>query len=126
MPYAAKGTTYLQTQNLTAFLGIGHRYELPAFNLDVLAGPEMAYVFGFHEKGSGSFDGDHAWATSQDRSSSLGVDARLRADATAWFHRVGATISYSHGFLNYRGHLFGGSSAVYSRTLRLGLAYRLR
>jgi hypothetical protein len=126
MPYDAKGTTYLQTKNLTAFLGVGHRFELPVFSLDVVAGPEMAYVFGFHERGSGTFDGGHAWATSQDRSSSLNADARLRADATAWFHRVGATVGYSHGFLNYQGHLFGGSSAVYSRTLRLGLAYRLR
>lgn len=125
-PRAAQGTTYLQTQNLAAFLGLGHRFELPAFSLDVLAGPEIAWVFGFRENGSGTFDGSHAWATSGDRSSSVGADARLRADATAWFHRVGATVSYSHGFINYQGHLTGGSREVYARILRLGLAYRLR
>ena len=125
-PRAAQGTTYLQTKNVTGFLGIGHRFELPAVSLDVLAGPEMAWIFGFHEKGSGTFDGSQAWATNLDRTSSVSAYARLRADATAWFHRVGATVSYSHGFVNYQGGLVGGSREVYSRTLRLGLAYRLR
>ena len=124
--YAATGTTSLRTQNLTAFLGLGHQFQLSTLRLDVLAGPELAVIFGMREKGRGTYNGTSAWATDADRSISVPVDARLRADATVWQRRVGFNASYSVGFANYQSGLVGASPEVYSRTLRLGLAYRLR
>jgi hypothetical protein len=79
-----------------------------------------------HEKGSGTYDGGTAWATDRKNRGRNLVDARLRADATAWRNRLGFNASYSVGFINYQGGLVGGSREVYSRTLRLGLAYRLQ
>lgn len=125
-PRPATGTTSLQTRNLTAFLGVGHRFSVSGVALDVLAGPELAYAFGFHEKGRGTYDGAMAWATDVNAREFNRFDARLRADATAWYHRVGFNASYSYGVINYQSGLLGASPEVYSRTLRLGLAYRLR
>lgn len=123
--YSADGHAALATQNLTAFLGLGHRFSLGTVELDALAGPEVAYVFGFRETGSGTYNGSRAWATDERNRAANRFDARLRADATAWYHRVGFNASYSHGFLNYKGNLLGGSPEAYARILRAGLAYRL-
>ncbi len=126
-PRPADGTTYLRTQNLTAFLGLGRRFNIAAVGLDVLAGPEMAYVFGLREQGRGTYGGGAAWATESERRTSSATDLRLRADLTAWYQRVGVNASYSVGFLNYfAGYVGGRVPEAYSRTLRLGLAYRLR
>lgn len=124
--YPAEGSTVLQTQNLTAFPGLGRRFQVSVVELDALIGPELAYIFGFREKGSGTYNGGTAWTTDQRHRAFNRFDARLRADATAWYHRVGANASYSYGIINYQGGLIGASPEVYSRTLRLGLAYRLR
>ena len=124
--YRADGSTHLVSQNLTAFLGLGHRFGLGAVALDVLVGPELAYASGFREKGTGTYDGDKTWATGQRNRAKNLFDVRLRADATAWYHRVGFNASYSHGFINYQGGLLGADPEVYARILRLGLAYRLR
>ncbi|GAA4026031.1 hypothetical protein GCM10022409_07550 [Hymenobacter glaciei] len=123
--YSADGATSLYSQNLTTFLGLGHRFELGTVAVDVLAGPELAYVFSFREKGSGTYDGGKGWATDQRDRAYNRFDARLRADATAWCHRLGFNASYSHGFINYQSGLKGASPEVYARILRLGLAYRL-
>lgn len=125
--YAADGTVQLRTQHLTAFLGLGHRFQVAAAELDLLAGPEVAYVFGGREQGNGTYNGGTPWTINQDNRGSFNrADARLRADLTAWYQRVGLTASYAHGLINYQGGLVGASREVYSRTLRLGLAYRLR
>ena len=124
-PRAATGTASFQTQNLVAFLGFGHRFAVSNTVLDVLAGPELAYIFDFHEKGSGTYNGNLSWTTDRRNNAANRFDARLRADATAWYHRVGCNVSYSHGLINYQSGLIGGSPEVYARILRLGLAYRL-
>ena len=124
--YSADGSTSLYTQNLTAFLGLGHHFTVGPVAIDALVGPELAYVFSFHEKGSGTYNGNLEWTTNQRNRAANRGDARLRADATLWYNRVGLNASYSHGFLNYQSGLVGASPQVYARTLRLGLAYRLR
>lgn len=126
--YPAEGSTALQTQNLTAFLSVGHRFQCGAVEVDALVGPELAYVFGFREKGSGTYGSGSgtAWTTDRRQRAFNRFDARLQADVTAWYHRMGANVSYSYGMINYQSGLKGGSPEVYSRTLRLGLAYRLR
>lgn len=124
--YNADGNTFLATQNVAGFLGLGHRFEVGAVEVDALAGPEVAYVFDFREKGSGTYNGNLPWATDRRNRAANRFDARLRADATAWYHRVGFNASYSHGFLNYQGRQLGGVSEANVRVLRLGVAYRLR
>lgn len=123
--FNANGYNVYRTQNVSGFLGVGYRLVLPGVALDALAGPELAGVFGGHDTGNGTFNG-RDWSVDDHRNPSYPLDARLRADLTLWHNRTGLTASYSHGFVNYQGSLVGGSSEVYSRTLRLGLAYRLR
>ena len=124
-PHAATGTSAFRTNSLTAWLGVGHRFAVHSLELDVLAGPELAYSYGFHEKGSGTYDGGLAWESARASDAFDRPDGRLRGDATVWCHRLGFNASYSWGFINYQGGLLGGSREVYSRTLRLGVAYRL-
>jgi hypothetical protein len=93
--------------------------------VDALVGPEAAYVFSFREKGSGTYNGGTAWSINSAALIDNLVDARLRADATVWYGHLGATASYSHGLRNYQGGLDGADRKVYSRIVRLGLAYRL-
>lgn len=83
-------------------------------------------MFDFREKGSGTYDGGKEWSTHRNYSNNSRGDFRLRADATVWVKRVGLNASYSYGLFNYYGQLDGGDPAAYSRTLRLGLASRLR
>ena len=78
-PRPADGTAYLHTQSLTAFLGLGRRFAVSKTSIDVLTGPEAAYIFDTHEKGRGTFDGATTWATNSDRGTQLPVDFRLRA-----------------------------------------------
>lgn len=127
-PRAATGAVGLQTRSLTVFVGVGHRFKLPLVDLDVLAGPEVAYVSGFHDKGSGTFDGSATWALDYARTTDPLADARLRLDVTALYHRLGFNTSYSYGVTNYVGNIYGVSYAptASTRILRLGLAYRLR
>ncbi|UOQ99053.1 hypothetical protein MUN81_06060 [Hymenobacter sp. 5317J-9] len=124
--YRADGSTELLAQRVTAFVGLGHRFDAGALVIDALAGPEGAYVFGFREKGSGTYNGNLSWAVDQPNRAASRYDAGLRADATVWYHRLGFNASYSHGLLNYQSGLLGASPEVYSRTLRLGLAFKLR
>ncbi|MBJ6111511.1 hypothetical protein JAO73_20995 [Hymenobacter sp. BT523] len=124
--YRADGRTELMAQHATAFVGVGHRFDAGALAIDALAGPEAAYVFGFREKGSGTYNGNLNWAIDQPNRAASRFDARLRADATVWYQRLGFNASYSHGLLNYQRGLLGASPEVFARTLRLGLAYKLR
>lgn len=64
--YQADGSTQLITQNLTAFLGLGHRFAVGSVSLDVLAGPEGAYVFNIRQKGSGTYNNGTAWTVNDD------------------------------------------------------------
>ncbi|HEX8425132.1 hypothetical protein [Hymenobacter sp.] len=126
--YTADGTTNLVTQNLTVFLGAGHRFQVGAVNLDLLAGPEAAYVFGMKNKGSGSFDYNNGtpWKVNQESYKENRGDFRLHAEITAWYQRVGITAGYAHGLVSYRGGQYGNNESVYSRTLRLGMIYRVQ
>ncbi|MGI4835032.1 MAG: hypothetical protein ACRYFK_16390 [Janthinobacterium lividum] len=126
--YAAEGSSYLASQHVSLFLALGYRLRLGAVRLDVLAGPELAAVFGRRETGRGTYyyNGDQSWATNEDRSGSLPFDGLLRADLTAWRGRWGLNGSYAWGSINYRAHLVGGEpTEAFDRSLRLGLVYRL-
>lgn len=125
--YAATGRAYLRTQSLAVFLGVGRRFQWLPLALDVLVGPELADNFSARETGRGTYGSGTAWATNTDRGGSQPFDARLRADATAWHGRVGLNASYSYGFANAEAGLVGGSvREAHTRTLRLGVAYRLQ
>jgi hypothetical protein len=125
--YSANGSTNLQSQALTALLGLGHRFSVGNVEVDAVVGPELAYITSLREKGSGTYDGGKTWTTSLERGSRAVLDPRLRADATVWCHQFGFSASYSYGFRNYLGGMLGGASPeAYARVLRLGLAYRLQ
>lgn len=125
--YAATGSAHLRSQDLTAFLGLGRRFRLAALALDALVGPELAGKLSVRETGHGTYNNGPAWATDIDRGSRFLLDGRLRADATVWRGRLGVNASYSHGFGNAQAGLVGGPArGAYARTLRWGLAYRLR
>ncbi|AWM33379.1 hypothetical protein DDQ68_11650 [Hymenobacter nivis] len=95
--------------------------------LGVLAGPELAGQLSARETGHGTYNNGTAWATNTDRGGRFPFDGRLRADATAWRGRVGVNASYSYGSANAQAGLVGGPvREAYVRTLRWGVAYRLR
>jgi hypothetical protein len=127
-PRPADGTAYLHSQSLTGFVALGYQLRLAAARLDILAGPELAYVSEVNERGNGTYDGGRVWSTAMSRSSAgaPSPDMRLRAEATVWYQRLGFNTSYSYGLLTYERNMIGGRAPkVYARTLRLGLAYRL-
>ena len=127
--YAAEGHTYLASQHASLFLALGYRLRLGAVRLDLLAGPELAAVFGKRETGRGTYyrNGSQAWATNEGRASGLPFDGLLRADLTAWRGRWGLNGSYAWGGVNYRSGLVGGGPyEALDRSLRLGLVCRLR
>jgi len=136
-PNPATGTTQLRVQQASVFAGIGQRFGKGrgAVQFDVAVGPEWAVLFGVREKGQGTYSTlgpDEAWQTDNAIRLARKQDVRLRADFTAWCHRLGLTASYAVGLTNHQDDFrydFAGiypNGAVYSRTLRLGLAYRLR
>ena len=123
--YAADGRTYLHSQNVGVFVGLGHRFGEAGRHFDVLAGPEVTAVFGSRESGEGTFDNGHTWITDT-RRTAFGVDYRLRGDLTAWHGRTGLNASYSLGFLSAQTGLVGGPARQsFGQVLRLGIAYRL-
>ncbi|MDF7813339.1 hypothetical protein [Hymenobacter sp. YC55] len=126
--YPADGTIAIITQNLTAFLGAGHRFQVRTVNLDLLAGPEAAYVFGVRQKGSGSFEYNNGttWKINRSEVIRRRGDVRLHAEVTAWYEKIGVTAGYSYGLINYANGLDGSYEEAYSRLLRLGLTYRVR
>lgn len=124
--YAADGHTYLASQHLSLFLALGYRLRLGATRLDVLAGPELAAVFGKREAGRGTYNGSQSWATNEGRAGGLPFDGLLRADLTAWRGRWGLNGSYAWGSVSYLAGLVGGGPYdAFDRSLRLGLVYRL-
>ncbi|MFD1469270.1 hypothetical protein ACFQ48_13640 [Hymenobacter caeli] len=125
--YAATGSAYLRTQSLAVFLSLGRRFQWSPLALDVLVGPELAGNLSVRETGRGTYGSGTDWTTNTDRGGHQAFDARLRADATAWRGRAGLNASYSYGFANAEAGLVGGPvREAHARTLRLGLAYRLR
>ncbi len=125
--YTATGSSYLRSEDLTVFFGLGHRCQMGPLVFDVLAGPELAGQVGARETGHGTYNNGTAWATDTDRSGRFPLDGRLRADATVWRGRVGVNASYSYGFTNAQAGLVGGPvREAHTRTLRWGVAYRLR
>lgn len=124
--FAADGHNYLVSQHVSLFLALGYRLRLGATSLDLLAGPELAALFGKREAGQGTYANGQAWASSNSRAGGLPFDGLLRTDLTVWRGRWGLNGSYAWGSANYQAGLVGGGPyEAYDRSLRLGVAYRL-
>jgi|GEM_PF-3088015 len=130
LPYSrsGSGTVHLYTQNITAFGGVGYRLGGSGKTaLDLLVGPELAYVLTSQEEGSGTDNNGSGWSTSLARPPAHRLDFRLRGDASLWVNRVGLVASYSYGFTNY---MPGTSATPYPdaslQLIRVGLGYRLK
>lgn len=129
LPYSrtGSGTVHLYTQAITAFGGVGYRLGSGKMALDLLVGPELAYVVTAQEEGSGTDSNGSGWSTSIARKPANRLDFRLRGDATLWVKQVGLVASYSYGFTNY---MPGTTATPYPdaslRLIRVGLAYRLK
>lgn len=80
--YAATGRAHPRFQDLTGFLGLGHRFKLASSALDLLVGSELAGKPGARGTGHGAYNDGTAWAMNTDRSGGLSSDGRLRADVT--------------------------------------------
>ncbi|MFD1469271.1 hypothetical protein ACFQ48_13645 [Hymenobacter caeli] len=129
-PNAASGTTKLRVQSVPIFAGIGQRVgKAGAVQLDAVIGPEWAVLWGAREKGQGSYTTlgpAGTWQTDNAVQLTKKHDFRLRADLTAWYHRLGLTASYALGLTALRSEsAYVSDEDARSRTLRLGVAYRL-
>ena len=130
LPYSrsGSGTVHLYTQTITAFGGVGYRLGGSGkMALDLLVGPELAYVLTSQEEGSGTDSNGSGWSTSLARTPANRLDFRLRGDASLWVKQVGLVASYSYGFTNY---MPGTSATPYPdaslQLIRVGLGYRLK
>lgn len=124
--FAADGHSYFKSKHADLFAALGYRLRLGEYHLDLLAGPELAAVFGRREAGQGTYNNTQNWLTDVDRGGGVPFDALLRADLTVWRGRAGLNASYAWGSVNYMGGLVGGGPhEAYDRSLRLGLVYRL-
>lgn len=131
VPYSrtGSGNVHLYTHAVTAFGGVGYRLGGDGHKLaiDVLVGPELAYVVAQQERGSGTDSNGSAWSTNLARTPANRLDFRLRGDVSIWAKHVGLVASYSYGFTNY----MPGTSAntfpdAESQLIRVGLAYRFK
>jgi hypothetical protein len=52
------------------------------------------------------------------------MDFRPRIDFINYFNKVGFSLGYSHGIIDYASAQNGNSGAVYSRIIRISVAYR--
>ncbi len=133
----ADGTTRLRMRAVPVFAGVGQRLGgTGAVQVDALVGPEWAVLLAAHEAGQGTHGGPFspagtAWQTDAPHPLARRHDWRLRADLTAWYRRLGLTASYALGLTDLRDALadvpaYEVPGPVHSRTLRVGLAYRVR
>jgi hypothetical protein len=133
---AATGMAHLRVPQLAGFAGFGQRLSYGDVQLDALAGPELAVLLAARETGDGTHGGTYnpvstAWTLDTPYTLAHQLDWRLRADVTAWYHRLGLTASYAWGLTNLQNALadvpdYETNGAVHSRTLRFGMAYRLQ
>ncbi|AMJ64126.1 hypothetical protein [Hymenobacter sp. PAMC 26628] len=133
---AATGTSRLRMQAVPVFAGLGQRFGGEgALQFDAMVGPEWAFLLAAHEAGQGTHGGGinpvgTAWQSAASHPLAERHDWRLRADLTAWYHRLGLTANYALGLTNLRDALadvpaYYIAGPVHSRTLRLGAVYRL-
>lgn len=118
----ATGITHFNAGFATAYLGLGQRLHLgPQLVLDLLVGPELALKVGANERGHATTTGGQDFASALPDYGWWPLDKRVRAEAAVWRGRAGLHASYSHGLQTYY-----TDAPTYSRTYRLGVAYRLR
>lgn len=117
---SASGSTRFITGFATAYGGLGQRLRVGKLALDLLAGPEASLRVGAHEVGYAVSESGQVASPDRRIRGWLPLDARLRAEANLWRGHLGLQASYSHGLQSYY-----TNAPTYSRTLRLGLAYRL-
>lgn len=120
----ATGHTTLASQFINVHPFFGHRFALPAVDLDVTAGPEIGFLQDSREKTAAKTTG-REFAYHRNRNLPITTDLRARVNVAAYYHQFGLTAGYSYGFSNYRQNYVGGSTnELYTQVFRLGAAYR--
>ena len=123
---AATGHTVLTSRFINTHLFAGWRFHLGAVNLDATLGPELGFLLGVQEKGEASGGGATVSAERDRTPGEVSQDLRARANLTAYYQRLGFSVGYSRGSLNYKNNYVGGAAnEAYSQMLRVGLAYRI-
>ncbi|WP_181885029.1 outer membrane beta-barrel protein [Pontibacter diazotrophicus] len=117
-----KATTRNEFLNLYPYLG--YRLKAGTVDLDLLLGPDIGIGLGSSEKGEATAADRTTYSVDRERNTPE-TDVRARVGVTAYYHHVGFSASYAHGFTNYLRGYDGSNPELYSRVLRLGLLYRL-
>ncbi|RSK46874.1 hypothetical protein [Hymenobacter rigui] len=121
---AASGHAILTNSSIQAHGFIGWRFRVRQMELDATLGPEVGFRQHLREKAEAT-NGTSRYTTDTERYASGTPDVRARLNLTAYYHRFGVAVGYSHGLSNYRAGFVGGTNDLYSRMLRLGLVCRL-
>jgi hypothetical protein len=121
----AEGHTNLNHQFINTHVFFGHRFALSATELDFTGGPEVGFLRGMHEKGVATFDNNQAEVkTDVKYEGRRKADVRARVNLTAYYQRLGLSLSYAQGLTNYRRNYVGGFNELYTQVFRAGLVYR--
>ncbi|OWP63209.1 hypothetical protein CDA63_10150 [Hymenobacter amundsenii] len=120
----ASGQTTFTGRFVNTHVFVGHRFGAGSFHLDATLGPELGVRLSEREKGEAS-GGGFTVRTNNRISDDTKLDLRARANLTAYYQRLGLSVCYSYGLLDYERNYDGGTGDLYSQMLRVGLAYRL-
>ena len=120
----ASGHAILTSEFINTHLFIGHRFSLNQVSLDATLGPEVGFRRSIREKGSAS-GGGLTTRTDRERRQPAEVDPRVRVNLTAYYQRVGLSVGYTYGLLDYKRGYAGGTNDLFSQMLRVGAVYRL-
>lgn len=123
--YPVEGSTTLANHFVNLHPYFGHRFNLRAFNLDLMAGPEVGWLHRSHEKGKAEGNINNASIRTDLNRSHPDVDVRARVNLAASYKRTSLLLGYSYGLTSYRKNYDGGSNDLYLQAFRLGLAYRI-
>lgn len=120
----ANGKSYLKNNSLCVFPFIGYRIIIDNINIDVNVGLNYDYILSAKENGYAEDSNSNKYYTSKDRKT-IEYDISPKIQLSTEYKKFGLILGYSAGLVNYLQDYVGGSNNVYSRTINIGLTYRI-
>jgi hypothetical protein len=127
---AARGTAYLQQQNINLNPYLGYRLLFKVITLDLMPGIDFGFNLNSTEKGSATTASPETYTVDR-KLQDFPTDVRLRMALAVWYKKFGLTFSYAHGLKNFEPDLnqpygyTGVAQEAHSELLRFGVCYRI-
>jgi hypothetical protein len=120
----ATGQTFLNYQFINLFLHFGKRFILNETAIDIEGGFDLNQCLKGFETGNATDINGKAYTTSFDRKT-ITADPRLRIQMNVKYSKLGFSLGYSKGFVNYNAGSVGGDSRFTSNLIRFGFSYQI-